>query len=75
MSTRRSRRSNYKSLIELEKRAKEATPLFGEEALDDSDDQSFDADRHSDDGEVRSSIVAVAAAKTKNAKASPVFFT
>eukprot|EP00177_Eucheuma_denticulatum_P005967 GFKZ01010881.1.p1 GENE.GFKZ01010881.1~~GFKZ01010881.1.p1 ORF type:complete len:242 (-),score=70.21 GFKZ01010881.1:1262-1987(-) len=51
MSARRSRRSTLRSLVELEKRASEAAPLFGEDALDDSDDQSFDADRLSDDGE------------------------
>lgn len=69
MSARRSRRSTYKSLIELEKRAKEATPLFDEEAFDDSDDQSFDADRHSDDGEVRPDIVATLPLRAKDAKA------
>lgn len=61
MSTRRSSRSAYKSLVELERRAKEAEasaagPLWGEEAFaddDDDDDGSFDAERLSDDGEVR----------------------
>lgn len=61
MSTRRSSRSAYKSLVELEKRAKEAEaaaagPLWGQDAFaedDDDDDGSFDAERLSDDGEVR----------------------
>lgn len=58
MSTRRSSRSAYKSLVELEKRAKAAEaaaegPLWGQEAFveDDDDDGSFDAEKMSDDGE------------------------
>lgn len=60
MSARRSSRSAYKSLVELEKRAKEAEaaasgPLWGEDAFgeEDDDDRSFDAEKLSDDGEVR----------------------
>lgn len=72
MSARRSRRSTYKSLIELEKRAKEAAPLFGEDALDESEDQSFDADRHSDDGEVRSCTKTTLFLMPTQPKCSPV---
>lgn len=56
MPRQRSKRSNFKSLVELEKRANESAPLFGEEAFNDSDDQSFDADHLSDDGEVGYSL-------------------
>lgn len=60
MPQRRSSRGAYKSLVELERRAKEAEaaaegPLWGDGVFTeaDDDDGSFDVDGHSDDGQVR----------------------